>query len=205
MKVKTQQIALSKLHLNTGQIPDVPKNPRFIKDEKFESLKKSIEDLPEMLDLREIIAYDNDGELVIVGGNMRYRAMKELGYKDAPVKILPKETAPEKIRAFIIKDNLGFGQHDWDILANEWEIDELMDFGLECDFLKGDEVDFDAVDEITEENFETPKTEMLVCPKCQHQDFAIHFKKIKVDNVTSEDAAQEEETEIENEANEQPF
>lgn len=139
MKVKTQQIALSKLHLNTGQIPDVPKNPRFIKDEKFESLKKSIEDLPEMLELREIIAYDNDGELVIVGGNMRYRAMKELGYKDAPVKILPKETAPEKIRAFIIKDNLGFGQHDWDILANEFDIDELTDWGLECDFLNEEE------------------------------------------------------------------
>lgn len=145
MKVKTQQVALSKLHLNTGQIEGVPKNPRFIKDERFESLKKSIQDDPEMLELREIIAYDNGGELIIVGGNMRYRAMKELGYKDAPVKILPKETAPEKIRAFIIKDNLGFGQHDWDILANEWEIDELMDFGLECEFLKVDDAgDIDA-------------------------------------------------------------
>ena len=183
MKVKIQQVALSKLHLNTGQIEGVPKNPRFIKDERFESLKKSIQDDPEMLELREIIAYDNGGELVIVGGNMRYRALKGLGINEAPVKILPQETAPEKIRAFIIKDNVAFGQNDWDILANEWEVDELMDFGLECNFLKEDEVDFDAVDEITEQNFETPKTEMLVCPKCSHQDFAIHFKKIKVDNV----------------------
>ena len=183
MKVKTQQVALSKLHLNTGQIEGVPKNPRFIKDERFESLKKSIQDDPEMLELREIIAYDNGGELIIVGGNMRYRALKDLGIKEAPVKILPQETAPEKIRAFIIKDNVAFGQNDWDILANEWEVEELMDFGLECNFLKEDEVDFDAVDEITEQNFETPKTEMLVCPKCSHQDFAIHFKKIKVDNV----------------------
>lgn len=145
MKVKIQQVALSKLHLNTGQIPDVPKNPRFIKDERFEALKKSIQDDPEMLELREIIAYDNDGELVIVGGNMRYRAMKELGFKEAPVKVLPKETASEKIRAFIIKDNVAFGQNDWDILGNEWEVDELMDFGLECDFLKTtDEGDIDA-------------------------------------------------------------
>lgn len=183
MKIKTQQVALSKLHLNTGQIPGVPKNPRYIKDERFEVLKKSIQDDPEMLELREIIAYDNNGELVIVGGNMRYRAMKELGFKDAPVKVLPQETAAEKIRAFIVKDNVAFGSNDWDILGNEWEVDELMDFGLECDFLKGSEVDFDAVDEISEKNFETPKTEMLVCPKCSHQDFAIHFKKIKVDNV----------------------
>lgn len=183
MKIKTQQVALSKLHLNTGQIPGVPKNPRYIKDERFEALKKSIQDDPEMLELREIIAYDNNGELVIVGGNMRYRAMKELGFKDVPVKVLPQETAAEKIRAFIVKDNVAFGSNDWDILGNEWEVDELMDFGLECDFLKESEVDFDAVDEISEKNFETPKTEMLVCPKCSHQDFAIHFKKIKVDNV----------------------
>ena len=85
MKVELQNVALSKLHLNTGQIPDVPKNPRFIKDEKFESLKRSIEEFPEMLELREIIAYDNGGELVIVGGNMRYRAMKELGIKEVAV------------------------------------------------------------------------------------------------------------------------
>lgn len=190
MKVKIQQIALSKLHLNNGQIAGVPKNPRFIKDERFEALKKSIEDDPEMLELREIIAYDNNGELVIVGGNMRYRAMKELGFKEAPVKVLPKETAPEKIRAFIIKDNVAFGQNDWDILGNEWEVEELIHFGLECDFLKESEVDFDAVDEISEKNFETPKTEMLVCPKCSHQDFAIHFKKIKVDNIETDPLAE---------------
>lgn len=145
MKVKIQQVALSKLHLNTGQIPGVPKNPRYIKDERFEALKKSIQDDPEMLELREIIAYDNNGELVVVGGNMRYRAMKELGFREAPVKVLPKETAPEKIRAFIIKDNVAFGQNDWDVLGNEFEVDELMDFGLECDFLKTtDEGDIDA-------------------------------------------------------------
>lgn len=198
MKVKTQMIALSKLHPNTGQIEGVPKNPRFIKDERFNALKKSIEDDPEMLELREIIVYDNNGELVIVGGNMRYRAMKELGMKEAPVKVLPKETAPEKIRAFIIKDNVAFGQNDWDILGNEWEVEELFDFGLECDFLKESEVDFDAVDEITEKNFETPKTEMLVCPKCSHQDFAIHFKKIKVDvegEQPLEESAENQETE----------
>lgn len=203
MKIKTQQVALSKLHLNTGQIPGVPKNPRYIKDERFEALKKSIQDDPEMLELREIIAYDNDGELVIVGGNMRYRAMKELGFKDAPVKVLPQETAAEKIRAFIVKDNVAFGSNDWDILGNEWEVDELMDFGLECDFLKESEVDFDAVDEITEDNYKPSQSEMTICPKCGFQDFTIHFKKIKVDNT--QENQQDESEDTSEELDETPF
>lgn len=137
--METKKIPLSKLHLNTGQIKDVPKNPRFIKDERFAALKKSIEDDPEMLNLRELVAYDNNGELVVILGNMRYRAMKELGYKDAPVKVLPAETDAKKLRAYIQKDNIAFGQNDWDLLGNEWDVEELQDFGLECDFLTDNE------------------------------------------------------------------
>lgn len=137
MQAKT--IKLSDLHINTGQIKDVPKNPRFIKDERYEALKKSIEDDPEMLQLRELVAYDNNGELVVILGNMRYRAMKELGYKDAPVKVLPPKTDARKLRAYIQKDNIAFGQNDWDLLGNEWDIEELQDFGLECDFLEDNE------------------------------------------------------------------
>lgn len=137
--METKQIPLSKLHLNTGQIKDVPKNPRFIKDERYEALKKSIKDDPEMLQLRELVAYDNNGELVVILGNMRYRAMKELGYKDAPVKVLPAETDAKKLRAYIQKDNIAFGQNDWDLLGNEWDVEELQDFGLECDFLTDNE------------------------------------------------------------------
>lgn len=137
MQAKT--IKISDLHLNTGQIKDVPKNPRFIKDERYEALKKSIEDDPEMLQLRELVAYDNNGELVVILGNMRYRAMKELGYKDAPVKVLPPETDAKKLRAYIQKDNIAFGQNDWDLLGNEWDVEELQDFGLECEFLEDNE------------------------------------------------------------------
>lgn len=137
--METKQIPLSKLHLNTGQIKDVPKNPRFIKDERFAALKKSIEDDPEMLNLRELVAYDNNGELVVILDNMRYRAMKELGYKDAPVKVLPAETDAKKLRAYIQKDNIAFGQNDWDLLGNEWDVEELQNFGLECDFLTDNE------------------------------------------------------------------
>lgn len=150
MQAKT--IKLSDLHLNTGQIKDVPKNPRFIKDERYEALKKSIEDDPEMLQLRELVAYDNNGELIVILGNMRYRAMKELGYKDVPVKVLPPETDAKKLRAYIQKDNIAFGQNDWDLLGNEWDVEELQDFGLECEFLeKEDDIDLDEMFDKEEE------------------------------------------------------
>ena len=148
--METKKIPLSKLHLNTGQIKDVPKNPRFIKDERYEALKKSIEDDPEMLQLRELVAYENNGELVVILGNMRYRAMKELGYKDAPVKVLPTETEAKKLRAYIQKDNIAFGQNDWDLLGNEWEIEELQDFGLECEFLN-DNTETTDIDDLFED------------------------------------------------------
>lgn len=153
MQAKT--IKLSDLHLNTGQIKDVPKNPRFIKDERYEALKKSIEDDPEMLQLRELVAYDNNGELVVILGNMRYRAMKELGYKDAPVKVLPAETDAKKLRAYIQKDNIAFGQNDWDLLGNEWDVEELQDFGLECEFLNPSNFDdADSFDDLEEGAFQ---------------------------------------------------
>lgn len=158
MQAKT--IKLSDLHLNTGQIKDVPKNPRFIKDERFAALKKSIEDDPEMLSLRELVAYDNNGELVVILGNMRYRAMKELGYKDAPVKVLPAETDAKKLRAYIQKDNIAFGQNDWDLLGNEWDVTELEDFGLECDFLTDNEDMTDNEDEGKNDEIEDFSSEL---------------------------------------------
>jgi hypothetical protein len=158
--METKKIPLLKLHLNTGQIKDVPKNPRFIKDERFAALKKSIEDDPEMLSLRELVAYDNNGELVVILGNMRYRAMKELGYKDAPVKVLPTETEAKKLRAYIQKDNIAFGQNDWDLLGNEWDVTELEDFGLECDFLTDNEDMTDNEDEGKNDEIEDFSSEL---------------------------------------------
>lgn len=158
MQAKT--IKLSDLHLNTGQIKDVPKNPRFIKDERYEALKKSIEDDPEMLQLRELVAYDNNGEIVVILGNMRYRAMKELGYKDAPVKVLPAETDAKKLRAYIQKDNIAFGQNDWDLLGNEWDVEELQDFGLECEFLEDNENVIENEDEGENDEIEDFSSEL---------------------------------------------
>ncbi len=180
MQAKT--IKLSDLHLNTGQIKDVPKNPRFIKDERYEALKKSIEDDPEMLQLRELVAYDNNGELVVILGNMRYRAMKELGYKDAPVKVLPAETDAKKLRAYIQKDNIAFGQNDWDLLGNEWDVEELQDFGLECEFLENeDDIDLDEMFDKEEEKEKDEDTEEkpLILTIEIPQSFSEQFEDIK--------------------------
>lgn len=123
-------VKISDISFNTGQIPNVPKNPRFIKTERYEKLKKSLEDNPEMLPARELLVYNYDGELIVIGGNMRLRAAKELGYKEIPCKIL-EDLTPEQIRAIVIKDNVSFGSDDFEQLANEWNSIELEEWGLE--------------------------------------------------------------------------
>ena len=87
--MQSKLIKISQLKNNTGQIDGVPKNPRILKDDKYKKLVKSIQEDPEMLELREVIAYDNDGELVIIAGNMRLKACKEAGLDEVPTKILP--------------------------------------------------------------------------------------------------------------------
>jgi ParB-like nuclease domain len=127
----TQNIKVSLLESNTGQIEGLPKNPRFIKDDRFKALVKSLQDTPEMLELRPILVFQVGKKFVIIGGNMRYRASLELGYKELPCKVISSDTPVEKLRAYTIKDNVAFGQNDFDILANEWDEFELLDFGME--------------------------------------------------------------------------
>lgn len=149
--IQAQEIKLSKLSPNKGQIEGVPTNPRRATKEQIEKLKKSIEETPTMLQLREIIAYDNNGELVIVGGNMRYQALKALGHKIALVKVLPVDTPKETINAFIIKDNAQFGEWDTELLANDWDKDLLEDWGVSIDW--GGEENTTETKEAQEDNF----------------------------------------------------
>ncbi len=147
--MQQQLIKVSQLKNNTGQVEGLPKNPRLIRDEKFDKLKKSLEDDPEMMQLREVIAYDNGGELVVICGNMRLRAAKDLGIKEVPVKVLPTDTPIEKLKAYTIKDNVPFGEHDWSDLANEWDADLLSDWGVDVPTFddysdKNEEVDVNA-------------------------------------------------------------
>jgi len=129
-----------------------PNNPRILKDDKFAKLTQSIKDFPQMLDIRPIVVND---DMIVLGGNMRLKACKEAGLKEVPV-IKVKDLTEEQQREFIIKDNVGFGEWDWDLLANEWDTDLLEDWGLDIDFNPEDDdneglTDEDDVPEVTEE------------------------------------------------------
>ena len=113
-------------------------NPRIIKDDKFKKLVKSIQDFPEMMEKRPMVCVtDTDGKLYPLGGNMRLKALQELKYKEIPDAwiMLADEWSEEKRKEFTIKDNVGFGEWDWDTLANEWNVEELTEWGLDIPML----------------------------------------------------------------------
>lgn len=125
-KIKIEFIPVSLIETNEGQILGVPKNPRYIKEDEFEKLKESIKDFSEMLEIREIVVYPLNGRYIVLGGNMRFLACKDLGYTEVECKILPKEMPVEKLKEFAIKDNGSYGNWDFDELANKWDL-ELLD------------------------------------------------------------------------------
>ena len=113
--------------INIQEVKPNENNPRFIKDYKFKKLVKSIKEFPQMLKLRPIVV---NSDMVVLGGNMRLKACKEAGLKE--VYILKADDLTEKQqREFIVKDNVGFGEWDWDVLGNEWNTQQLEDWGLE--------------------------------------------------------------------------
>jgi hypothetical protein len=131
-----------------GTIIPNPKNPRIIKDDKFKKLVKSIQEFPQMLELRPIVV---DGNMVVLGGNMRLKACIAAGLKEVPIIIADQLTDAQKSE-FIIKDNVGFGEWDWDLLANEWEVKDLFNWGVDIpsayfDDDKEPEFDKDMLDE----------------------------------------------------------
>jgi len=115
-----QQIKINKVKSN-------PNNPRIIKNDKFLKLVKSIQEFPEMLKLRPIVV---DEDMVVLGGNMRLKASKAAGLTDVWVEVA-KGLSEEKKKEFIVKDNVGFGEWEWDMLANEWDSVELAEWGLD--------------------------------------------------------------------------
>jgi len=139
IKSKIEHVLISTLKENEN-------NPRNINRHKFEKLKNSIKDFPEMLALRPIVV---DEDNIILGGNMRYKASKELGLKKVYV-IQAKNLSDAQVKEFIIKDNVGFGDWDWDILANSWDTSLLTDWGVDV-WKNSDDFSFDIEDEEEEE------------------------------------------------------
>lgn len=137
-------------NLPIGKIKANPNNPRTIKDDKFFKLVQSLKDLPEMAKVRPVVV---NQDMVVLGGNMRLKAMKEAGWKEAPVEIVDWDE--DKQRQFIIKDNVGFGEWDWEMLANQWDAEQLDDWGLDIPAfddpkeLEAEEDDYEMPDQIT--------------------------------------------------------
>lgn len=147
-------LAMAILEPNEGQLDGLPPNPRNITGAKMELLKKDIREYPEMLSLRGLLVYPLDnGHYLICGGNMRYRAMRSLGYAEAPCIIIPKGTSVEKLKAYSVIDNNGFGKWDWDMLANEWDADQLTDWGVDLPI-------FDDVPQGEDETDEKPDKDL---------------------------------------------
>lgn len=136
-----QIIKIELLAENIGQVEGLPRNPRFIKDERYAALKKSIQDAPEFLEARMLLVYPHEGKFVVIAGNMRLKACKELGFNELPCYVFKEDTPVAKLREYAIKDNVEFGNIDWDCLANEWDSNELADWGVDCAFLKEEEED----------------------------------------------------------------
>jgi hypothetical protein len=132
-----------------AEIKSNPNNPRLVKDDKFKKLVKSIQEFPEMLDIRPIVVND---DMIVLGGNMRLKACKEAGLKEIPI-LKASQLTEEQQREFIIKDNVGYGEWDWDMIANEWDENELNEWGLDIPNFEGDMVELDAV----EDDFDTPE------------------------------------------------
>lgn len=135
--------------IKISEIKPNPNNPRLIKDDKFKKLVKSIQDFPQMLEIRPIVVND---DMIVLGGNMRLKACKEAGLKELPV-IKASELTEDQQREFIIKDNVGFGEWEWEDLANNWDAEQLTEWGLDIpDFkpqvLEAEEDDYEIPDEI---------------------------------------------------------
>lgn len=139
------------MKVNLNLIKPNPKNPRVIKDDKFNKLVKSLKDFPEMLEKRPLVVFtDTDGKYVVLGGNMRLKAAKEIGMKELPI-IIADDWNEEQKNQFLIKDNVGFGEWNWDELKIDWDAEQLTEWGLDIPDFKP------QVLEAEEDNYEIPE------------------------------------------------
>lgn len=155
--METKEIKIRDLRPNSGQLEGLPRNPRKISKKQLEKLKKSLTDAPEMLRLRELICVEHPDGPVVICGNQRLEAAKALGWETLPCKVLPADTDPAKLREYAIKDNLPFGEDDWEVIASDWDTAELEEWGME------------VPKEWEEPDFSEKKSnhkKLISCPKC---------------------------------------
>lgn len=155
------------------ELKELDGNPRTIKKDQFERLKKSLHDNQDYFEARPLILSNRTGELVILAGNQRFKAAKAIGMTEVPT-VLIEGLTEEREREIIIRDNVENGEWDFDALANEWDEAQLKEWGAQ--FAVPPQISWDDVPELNEESYEEPEHDMLTCPKCGHVDRKIHFR-----------------------------
>ena len=153
--MKVDKVKISEVKTN-------PKNPRLIKDDKFKKLVKSIQEFPQMLELRPIVVDENN---IVLGGNMRLKACKEAGLKEVFI-VRAENLTEEQKDEFIVKDNVGFGEWDWDMLANEWDTEKLTDWGLDLPVFMDDETELKDLSSTIDNLYRIE----IVCKDEEHQE-----------------------------------
>lgn len=149
-QIKT--LPFDRLEVNEGQLEGLPANPREIGTPKFEKLKNSISEHPEFLRYNMLKVYPlANGNYIIIGGNMRFRAMQDLGYTKVPCMIIEEGTSIEDLKAYVILDNASFGKWEWSMLANEWEAAQLQEWGVDLPIFSDDGKSWDDLDYINEQ------------------------------------------------------
>lgn len=165
LKVKIKEIPIELIDENTGQIPDVPENPRRITDEDFELLKKSIQESPEMKNLDEVKVFPYEGRYIAIGGNHRLRAYKELQWQKVLCKVLPEDTPKEKLCEYIMKENMQYASNDPYKLQN-WDKEQLESWGVDVPMMESN-IDIDEFFENLD-NHNLPQKGFkltIVCPE----------------------------------------
>lgn len=154
---KNELVSIQSLEVNDGQVVGIPKNPRYLKGEEHDKLKKSLKESPELLRYKPLMVYATDTSYIVICGNMRLRICQELhnegieGFDALPCFVLNKDVPIAKIKEYAIKDNVQAGNWDWDELANgDWEVEDLQDWGLDCSFLNTEDNEFNLEDESLE-------------------------------------------------------
>jgi hypothetical protein len=165
-------------NVKISEIKTNPNNPRLIKDDKFHKLVNSIKGFPKMLEIRPIVV---NSDMIVLGGNMRLKACKEAGLKEIPI-IFADDLTEEQQREFIIKDNVGFGEWDWEMIANEWDAEQLGEWGLDVpDF-------YDYSDKNKEIDIADMESDMVINLKYNEEDYYKVKEALSKISSTAEDA-----------------
>lgn len=147
MKVALKYVPVSLVDFNEGQLEGVPANPRTREDSRQEKLAESIEELPEMSEARPPMVLPRDGRYIVIGGNRRLEAFRDLNREEMPVVVLPEDTPVEKLRRIVLLDNESTGETDWEAVMKNWKADELESWGIDVPRI------FDNQDDFNLDNF----------------------------------------------------